>query len=1186
MTILKLFNIMKKTYLLRNLLLLLLLSGTFVYGQSWRTFKEATSALPHDSVTSICTDTAGKVWLGTNSAYYIYDTNEVMVYDHGVEGTKNYYEFGVPNGTIRDLELDGSGNVVMTCPSGIITYDGSTFSNPLNPIITGSPGSYDVAKDTEIDAAGNLWVSTASGGLRIYDGSAWTSYNITTATGIPWNIVNDMEMDASGDKWMTVYHDWLVKFDGTTWTKYPSSNWTSVSGAFIYDLHVDASGAVWLATNDGLVKFDGTTWTSYRTTTSGISSNNLSQVTTDAAGNIWIGHWADGLTKFDGAATWTNYNSSTSPMLSNMVNDLYCDGTVCYLATTDGAYKLDGSTWTAYTTATGLSWGVVYSVIKSPSGDLYFAGDRFVDKLSGTTWSHMTYYNTNFLLMEVDDIATGPDNHKWFATKQNGLAEYDGSAWTIYNTLNSGLSSDRLTELEFDSAGNLWVGTTNNGLIKFDGSTWTTYNTSTSPILNDHIESLEIDKTDNIWYGGGGPWASSGTFGFGKFDGTSWTPYTSSSSPLPADMVMDIKCDDNNDLWLATYGGGVAKFDGSSSWTIYNSSSSGLSSDYTLSIQPAGSEFYVGQMAWGLDHFDGTSWTNYTPHTSDIPGDVVLALELDSLGNLWIGTSYGAAMFGDFPVVDLGPDTTLCSGSLTLDAGNPGDSYSWNTGATTQTIVVSSPGTYWVTVTDALGQTDSDTIEVYLGAPITVDLGADTTICGSGSLTLDAGFIPGASYLWSTGATTQTISVTSSDTFSVAVLGPCGHTDIDSIIVSIVPALVVDFGPDSVFCGTTAILDAGFHPGATYLWNTLETTSSITITASGTYWVLVDVAGCTASDTIDLTIDTSCVWPGDINYDLIANNLDVLSLGVAFGSTGPVRPSGTSLWYAQPAFPWTGSFASGYNYKHADSNADGIANSADLSVIAANYGLTHLKAHGISGGPGDPDLYFDDYPDSLLAGDTLRLNVYLGRDTLIADSAYGIAFTVLYDPMLVDTSSAFVSYDTSWLGTYGTDLIALDKDFYTSGKLDIGISRTDHTNRSGHGRICQVGFVMQDDIAAKALDTAIFRFSMADVTLISYDETVIPVNLDSGQVVIYETEVGREKPRELVFNVYPNPARDMIHVESNDRIDELRLIDLSGKVVLTTSAEKMNVSDLANGLYLLQIRTKEHLETRKILIQR
>lgn len=69
-------------------------------------------------------------------------------------------------------------------------------------------------------------------------------------------------------------------------------------------------------------------------------------------------------------------------------------------------------------------------------------------------------------------------------------------------------------------------------------------------------------------------------------------------------------------------------------------------------------------------------------------------------------------VFSNDLMVDLGNDTTICVDEvLTLDAG-AGQSFVWNTGATTQTISVDTAGTYWVEVTGDMGCTAFDDIEV------------------------------------------------------------------------------------------------------------------------------------------------------------------------------------------------------------------------------------------------------------------------------------------------------------------------------------------------------------------------------------------------------------------------------------------------------------------------------------------
>lgn len=120
-----------------------------------------------------------------------------------------------------------------------------------------------------------------------------------------------------------------------------------------------------------------------------------------------------------------------------------------------------------------------------------------------------------------------------------------------------------------------------------------------------------------------------------------------------------------------------------------------------------------------------------------------------------------AITFAENPIVDLGEDASVCNdGSLTLDAENEGSTYLWSTGETTQTIVPEGDGltSIWVEVTNEFGCTVGDDIALTFVSNPEVNLGADTTLCGDESITLDAGN-EGMEYLWSTGEITQTIVV-------------------------------------------------------------------------------------------------------------------------------------------------------------------------------------------------------------------------------------------------------------------------------------------------------------------------------------------------------------------------------------------------------------------------------------------
>lgn len=221
------------------------------------------------------------------------------------------------------------------------------------------------------------------------------------------------------------------------------------------------------------------------------------------------------------------------------------------------------------------------------------------------------------------------------------------------------------------------------------------------------------------------------------------------------------------------------------------------------------------------------------------------------------------------PSVNLGNDTTICAGnSVTINAGNAGSTYLWSNGATTQSITVSpsSTTTYSVTVTSSGGCTGTDSKTVTVAASLSVNLGNDTTICAGSSVTINAGNA-GSTYLWSNGATTQSISVTpsSTTTYYVTVTSSGGCTGTDSKDVTVNPALVVNLGADQGLCpGAFMTLDAG-NAGATYKWGSTylpsyyasRTTQTINATGAGTYWVTVKKNGCTARDTIVLAPKTA-----------------------------------------------------------------------------------------------------------------------------------------------------------------------------------------------------------------------------------------------------------------------------------------------------------------------------------------
>jgi hypothetical protein len=115
----------------------------------------------------------------------------------------------------------------------------------------------------------------------------------------------------------------------------------------------------------------------------------------------------------------------------------------------------------------------------------------------------------------------------------------------------------------------------------------------------------------------------------------------------------------------------------------------------------------------------------------------------------------------DGPTTTITDDTTICEGAIAVLTVSASDAnvvtYLWSNGLTTSTIIVNPTATTTYTVISNNGNCSTvDTVVVYVNPIPVVDLGGPVTIkWTAGSVTLDAGN-PNASWLWNTGATTQT----------------------------------------------------------------------------------------------------------------------------------------------------------------------------------------------------------------------------------------------------------------------------------------------------------------------------------------------------------------------------------------------------------------------------------------------
>jgi len=207
-------------------------------------------------------------------------------------------------------------------------------------------------------------------------------------------------------------------------------------------------------------------------------------------------------------------------------------------------------------------------------------------------------------------------------------------------------------------------------------------------------------------------------------------------------------------------------------------------------------------------------------------------------------------------IYNLGNDTGYCAGNnVTIDAGSGYVSYNWSNGQSTQTITVSSPGMYYVTVSDGYCSA-VDSIYVTEDNHTSITMDKNKIICFGDSATIIANST--GDFLWSNGDTTSTITVSPTNTTQYTLSVTNGYcTDTSSAMVYVNPLPNANAGSNQSVCqGDTVTLSA--NGSTNYLWSTGDSTSTIIVNPNNTttYYVTVsDTLNCSSVDSVTVIIN-------------------------------------------------------------------------------------------------------------------------------------------------------------------------------------------------------------------------------------------------------------------------------------------------------------------------------------------
>lgn len=515
------------------------------------------------------------------------------------------------------------------------------------------------------------------------------------------------------------------------------------------------------------------------------------------------------------------------------------------------------------------------------------------------------------------------------------------------------------------------------------------------------------------------------------------------------------------------------------------------------------------------------------------------------------------------PFVVVSSDEILCAGeSATLTATGNG-TLEWSTGDTTSFITVSPPSTetYVVTVTGGNACTVLEDIVVTVNPLPVADAGSNLDICEGESTNLSAS--GGDVYLWSTGDTTASVSITpTSDlTYHVTVTTSFGCSTSDSVTVTVRTAAAADAGVGDTICaGENTTLQAS--GGGTYLWENGNANSFITVSPVSSEYYSVTVTapnGCQAEDSAFVQVTPLPTVDFGSTVDLCLGSSITLS----------VSGGDTYIW-----------------------NTGDITASIDVSpIVDETYSVTAStnEGCGISASTlvtvqSPPTA--DAGPDTTICeGETIQLTASGGTDYFWSNSSSSNPITI--SPVTTRTYSVTVS---SAAGCNDTDEVTVTVKNVVEAILfgfDTTVYCIDHApiNIAGSptGGILSGPGVSNEQFnpATAGTGTHTITYSLLNPngcsSIDSKDITVDPCNAIAGML---NAEV----------KIYPNPTENFIIIEvtglSQDEETTVYLFDPIGRMLIKTPLKEsmqLNLSSFASGIYLLQIRNKEGMAVKQVV---
>ena len=514
----------------------------------------------------------------------------------------------------------------------------------------------------------------------------------------------------------------------------------------------------------------------------------------------------------------------------------------------------------------------------------------------------------------------------------------------------------------------------------------------------------------------------------------------------------------------------------------------------------------------------------------------------------------------------------FCEGSiLTLEAPLGASGYQWYkdgtviSGAVSSTLSASSSGSYAVEVTSSDGCTSlsaSQTVVKNLNPTASISNATALSFCDGGSVVLSAP--SGMSYAWSTGATTQTVTQSTSGQVGLTITDANGCASAASPVtvnVYSVPAMTVTSASSTSICqGESVTLQAG-GGFSSYAWSNGATNQNLIATTAGSYSVTGTTSdGCTATSAAQ-TVTVNAVPTATITNA----GSSVLCSG---GSATLSAPSGMSsyLW-SDGSTSQSLSVTSSGNYSVTVTNANGcVATSPTTVITTSQITAPTVTSNGA--------LEFCD-------GGTVSLAVPAG-----------------YSSFMWNNGSGFSQIMATTSGDYYTQVMNADGCSAYSDTVSVTVFPTPPTP--------SISYTANDTLMISSEPTGNQWYFNGTIMQGETNETLRPLNYGNYSVRVVDSNscegdmsamqfynsIGLEESLVDQIKLYPNPTSAAVTLELGAvTVASIRIYDARGRLLEALNKCsgncRMELGMFQDGLYQLVILTEEgKTVTKPVVLQR